>query len=108
MILNPFGDLTNDYINASHVDVSKKTLSQRHCVYPHFPILSLTQGYSKPKKFIAAQGKHRSLCGRNQLGLCVPRARPQYYSRLLEDGVAGESTISGDDHKPGGGEEDKV
>ena len=38
----------------------------------------------------------------------VPRAHPQYYSGLLEDGVAGESTISGDDHKPGGGEEDKV
>ena len=50
VILNALDDLTDNYINASYVDVS---INMKHSM----EILSfLIQGHSMPKKFIATQG----------------------------------------------------
>ena len=53
VILNALDDLTDNYINASYVDVS---INMKHSMELH-PLLSiLIQGHSVPKKFIATQG----------------------------------------------------
>ena len=53
VILNALDDLTDNYINASYVDVS---INMKHSMELH-PLLSiLIQGHSMPKKFIATQG----------------------------------------------------
>ena len=59
VILNALDDLTDNYINASYVDVS---INVEHSMELH-PLLSiLIQGHSVPKKFIATQGTYPTVC----------------------------------------------
>ena len=50
-------DCQTDYINASYIDVSVLTSTQRFLPsYSHLELLTLLQGYSVSSKFIASQG----------------------------------------------------
>ena len=100
MILKPVEGYKSDYINASFVDVSFLRIVVMNI--PLTIILPSTQGYLLLRQYIGTQGMY-TLCVDSKYWMnediyWLHRSPVQDCGGLLEDGVAGESSLHCDDH----------